>query len=341
MSSLSKHKQTRLEEDLKSLSKMFSQQPTIRFVFLPHRQQHSGSIQLKQIQLQRCNYRPKRSSQPQTFQLLQASERSSQRHSVQSSGIQHHRWYLPRQSHQILTNCSDTPTTTATLHVRNRSNHGRTTPKAITYSPSLHTKIPSLHLVTLQSLFKGCPFKEWLKWTTIQLHPFILVLSWLTLDWRRMSSLNSNMSLMISTTNRNKKEFCHQLAKQALREKKPAQKFKAGTANFLNPHELFADPRGQFVVKDLNENRVPNQNFTMGEQMLSKRDFKRSDQVWKPNSHSGKLSVFGSIKYSDQGPDIKVPRDPLKVWRLAYQSKWSCAQSISMSINHWQFEKQP
>ena len=127
------------------------------------------------------------------------------------------------------------------------------------------------------------------------------------------------MFLTSTTTGPTLKGFDHQAQKHATRVKKIAQHFKSGTGHFLDSNNLFADQRGQQVVRDQCQNRVPNKQYTVAEQMLFKRDFKRADQVWKPNNptHSGHQSVFSKLPYVENGPQTKQKREPLKVWRCS------------------------
>ena len=108
--------------------------------------------------------------------------------------------------------------------------------------------------------------------------------------------------------------------RQALRNARPAQSFKTGSGDFLSPNALFADPRGHLVARDQCQNRPPNKHYTMAEQMLFKRDFKRAEQVWRPNSpsHSGRLAVFGQLRHVGNGPENKARKEPLGVWRCSH-----------------------
>ena len=111
---------------------------------------------------------------------------------------------------------------------------------------------------------------------------------------------------------------CEKKDKKETKEKILTTDFKTGKADYLSSQPLYQDPRGVHVIKD--STTVPTKGakseMTMGEQLFFKRDFKKSEKVWKPNSHikTGKVANFQNEKYKENGPEEKVKKSSHGIW---------------------------
>lgn len=90
------------------------------------------------------------------------------------------------------------------------------------------------------------------------------------------------------------------------------------------------------MVKDLLANNKKDSYMTVGEQLLFKRDFKKTPKIWKPNEplKIGKMANFINENYVEFGPDEKLRQPPLSVWASLKKSSCFKDEVPSMSPNY-------
>lgn len=132
------------------------------------------------------------------------------------------------------------------------------------------------------------------------------------------SFLDMVTSEKIITLNGKPKRFVQKQNREAEKKKILTTDFKTGKGNPLNSKLLFRDERGIYVVQsqEVNEKKSKGCEMTIGEQLLFKRDFKKSDKVWKPNAPQkiGKTANFANEDYIEHGPEKKIGHEKLKKW---------------------------